>query len=162
MNIKDLLKTMIQDSDNTAMNTLSRLVTEEDINEARVAIGLPYLVEINNTSVKVSPKEYSNILRSLYISSYLRRPFSQLALTIMLETNYNTQLPQKLPPNTKIAHKVGFYKEGGYFHDCGIVYTTQKNYIICVMSENTTKEESERIISTISQVTYNFMIEKKN
>lgn len=77
--LKDLLKTMIEESDNTAVRVLaSRYTTYDNYLEITATIGLP--PPQDNITI-VTPKEYINIFRSLYISSYLRRPLSEFALS---------------------------------------------------------------------------------
>lgn len=152
--IKELLEIMMKYSDNTATMALTRLLTDEDIIGAKIALGLPY----KDQTYRISPKGYAGMLRSLYFSGYLRESFSQLALSIMLDTEFSSQLPAKLPEGTKIAHKVGFFDDGGYHHDCGIVYLDRVDYIICVMSANTTKQDADYVISEVSKKVYDFMI----
>lgn len=152
--IKELLEIMMKYSDNTATMALTRLLTDEDIIGAKIALGLPY----KDQTYRISPRGYGGMLRSLYFSGYLRESFSQLALSIMLDTEFTSQLPAKLPPGTKIAHKVGFFNEGGYHHDCGIVYLENVDYIICVMSVNTTMEDANYVISEVSKKVYDFMV----
>lgn len=153
--VHDLLKYVITESDNTALWALNSLLTSDDYVAARAAIGMPYVSQ--EEDLAVSPKSYSNILRALYMSTYLERPLSQLALSMMAETEYNNQLPAGVPPGIKVAHKVGYFSDGGYVHDCGIVYVPEKPYILCVMSVNTTMEEADDAISHISAMTYEFV-----
>jgi beta-lactamase class A len=157
VSVKELLESMIEESDNTAYRTLSRTVGQEAFDEALLALGLP----INKDST-ISPKDYGNILRSLYISSYLRRPMSELALNMMLRTKYNTQIPAGIPTGIPIAHKVGFNFEIGEFHDCGIVYVPQKPYIICLMSRESSNIEADRVISSVSKIVYDYVSLKNN
>ena len=131
-----MLVILVKESDNTAFFTLNNdILTPDEVLEARLAMGLPPPEDPYTT---MSPKSYTNILRSLYLSSYLRRPFSEKALSIMLETDFDSGIPAFLPHDIKIAHKIGFYQQGGYFHDCGIIYLPYKPYSLCIMSKNTT------------------------
>jgi beta-lactamase class A len=150
--IKVLLEHMIQDSDNTAFRVLYRILPPQRIGETLLAVGLP-----SDTTRAITPKLYSNMLRSLYLSSYLRRPLSEIALNIMLYTKYNSQIPAGVPSNVPVAHKIGFYFQEGYYHDCGIVYVPKKPYILCVMSVNTTQIEANRVISTVSKIVYDYV-----
>jgi beta-lactamase class A len=155
ISVRDLLRTMIKESDNTALLTFNRRVlTQAEYAEASVAVGI---YEENETDDAVSPKGYSNILRALYLSTYLRRPFSQIALSIMSDTDYNTQLPAGVPLDIKVAHKVGFDASSSVYHDCGIVYAPRKPYILCVMSSGTTMEEANWVIGEISRKVYDYV-----
>ena len=153
--IRELLKIMIKESDNTALLTFNRRVLlPQEIEEAKIALGIRTYDESDEA---ITPKGYSNILRSLYLSTYLRRPFSQIALSIMSETDYNAQIPAGLPEGVKVAHKVGFDANGGLYHDCGIVYMPNKPYILCVMSKNTDYLQANNAISEISQKTFEYV-----
>lgn len=152
MTIKELLTKMIQTSDNTAMNVLSRFTTNEDYMRTVSIIGLPNPSEEN----AISPKEYANIFRLLYFSTYLRRPFSEIALTIMLDTDFASQLPAGLPADVKISHKVGFDVIRGFYHDCGIVYLEDHHYLICIMSKNNIQEKADKMMSQLSKIVYDF------
>jgi len=156
--VRDLLRIMIKESDNTALLTFNRrILTPEELEDAKQAIGVH---SENDTDEAISPKGYSNILRSLYLSTYLRRPFSQIALSIMSETDYNTQLPAELPTDVKVAHKVGFDANEGIYHDCGIVYLPKKPYILCVMSKGTDYWQANKAISEISKTVYDYVVKE--
>jgi len=150
--VKQLLEKMIEESDNTAFRALIRVIGRYSFNEAALALGLPL-----DMSAATSPKDYGNMLRALYLSSYLRRPTSELALNIMLRTEFNSQLPAGIPSNTPIAHKVGFFFEEGLFHDCGIIYVPQKPYLVCAMSKGSNQDEADRVISKASRIIYDFV-----
>lgn len=154
ISVRDLLTDLIKHSDNTALLALSRhAVSEQTFTEAKLASGLPSMTD--NTTV--SPREYSNMLRGLYFSHYLRKPFSELALILMMDTDFNSQLPAGLPKDVKIAHKVGIYNLEGTYHDCGIIYAKNNPYILCVMSKNTNLEEANTVISQISKIVYDYV-----
>ncbi|MGV8086263.1 MAG: serine hydrolase [Candidatus Woesearchaeota archaeon] len=155
LTVKDLMEEMIKHSDNTALLTLNRrVITDETFFESRLAMGLP---APTLDEPLLTPKEYSNMLRGLYLSSYLRRPFSELALTLMLETDFNSQIPAGLPPDIRVAHKVGFYDFAGSYHDCGIIYAPNNPYILCIMSTNTTSKEADKVMSEVSRIVYDFI-----
>ncbi len=153
--IRELIEIMIKDSDNTAMMALSnRFLDDEDYLKALSIMGLPVTTE---GSTKVSPKEYSNVFRALYFSNYLRRPFSELALTILLDTHFNSQIPAGISDKSiKVSHKIGFDYKENYFHDCGIVYLPEKNYLLCIMAKNTTKENADLVMSRISETVFEY------
>jgi beta-lactamase class A len=149
--IKELLVYLVNESDNTAFRALLDKTSVEKFETTRVAMGLPPM----NGHEKMSPRDYANMLRSLYLSTYLRRTFSELGLSIMTGTSYNSQIPAGLPKDIKVAHKIGVDIGLGYYHDCGIIYDNNP-YLLCVMSSNSTQQEADRVISSISRVVYNY------
>lgn len=154
--VSELLDYLVKESDNTAMNVLqNQVITTDELIEAQFAMGLPPPEQISNQ--KMSPRGYSNILRSLYLSSYLRRTFSEKALSVMIDTQFNSGIPANLPNEIKVAHKIGVSNQGGYHHDCGIVYLPDKPFLLCIMSANSTQEESDKVISEASKVIYDYL-----
>lgn len=149
--IRELSHYLIVKSDNTAAAMLERVIQPIDLAEANMGMGL----RLSETT-HCTPRHFGNILRSLYTSSYLRRPFSNYALSLMARTEFKDQLPAGLPDGTPIANKVGWFFEEGAFHDCGIVYAGRP-YILCVMSRETHKNEADRVISGVSSKVYQYL-----
>lgn len=165
--VRDLINRIIELSDNTASAVLGRCIKREEFQECLLATGLPTALpnEPGNYLPNVSPKQFVSLLKSLYYSSYLQPPFSQLILSLMSDTAalYDTQIKAGLPPEIKCAHKIGFNAGCGDFHDCGIIYLPppHKPYVLCVMSTGSTREEADPVISIISRQVYNFMANQK-
>jgi beta-lactamase class A len=153
--VRGLLEYLIKESDNTALRELDSLLTEDEYSSAVLSMGYPaWNPEVMTL---LSPKEYANGLRSLYYSTYLHRDFSNLALSILSSTDYNTQLTAALPADIKVAHKYGAYLTGGYFHDCGIIYLPSRPYMLCIMSHDSSVAESDRMISGLSRMVFDYM-----
>jgi len=157
--VRQLLDQLIRYSDNTASFALSRLFTADEFQDTLLALGtLPAPPDKpRNYLPPVCPKEFANALRDLYYAKYLSKPSSDLMLALMADTVYDSQIRMGLPPDIKVAHKVGFNAGCGEFHDCGIVYLSGAPYILCVMSKNSTREEADRAISGISRLIYEFI-----
>lgn len=71
----------------------------------------------------------------------------------------NNRLKLYLPDNTKIAHKIGTYDADDAIHiqsDCGIIYITNRNYLLCVMVKGE-EQEANKIIGDFSKITYDFI-----
>lgn len=158
-----LVQTMLQESDNTAANALARITTPEEWIETRLTMGLP-LPDFENQQTLVSPKEYSNIFRTFYLSTYLTREHSQYLLSLLSGTSFNDQLVAGVPEGVTVSHKVGIRSEGDRvakeFHDCGIVYA-EHPYLLCVMVEGRSQAEATALIAKISEVTYQFVVKRE-
>ncbi|MDD5520026.1 MAG: class A beta-lactamase-related serine hydrolase [Kiritimatiellae bacterium] len=156
LSIKKLAERMIEDSDNAATIALCNLVSFDEFQEGLKATEMP-LASPPNKLPLVSPIQYANLLRSLFFSNYLKKPSSELVLSLLSSTVYNDQIRAGVPQKVLVAHKVGFNSGTGDSHDCGIVFLPKRPYVLCVMSTNTTKEESDRVISSVSRQIYEFM-----
>lgn len=163
LTVRELLDRLIRYSDNTASFALSRLFKADEFQDTLLAVGtLPAPADKpRNFLPSVSPKEYANALRDLYFAKYLSKPSSELILALMADTVYDSQIRMGLPPDIKVAHKVGFNADCGEFHDCGIVYLPDAPYILCVMSKKSTRDEADRVIREISRLVYEFVRQKK-
>lgn len=161
MTIKQLIEVAIRQSDNTAIRALYGLVPEERWIETRLAMGLPVVsIAQSEQGTTLTPKEFSNVFRSLYFSGYLRRQFSNWLLSLMADTRFSEGIPAGVPEGVKVSHKIGVWANEGSMHDCGIVYATRP-YILCVMSKDTSLEEGNKVIEKISREVYQFVSESK-
>lgn len=163
MPMRELINRIIELSDNTTLPIMGRYINMEEYQECLQATGLLTALsdELRKSPPRISPRQYASLLKSLYYSSYLQPPFSQLVLALMSDTIFGFWLKAGLPTEIKIAHKVGFNAGCGDFHDCGIIYLPHKPYILCVMSTGSTREEADRVVPSISRQVYNFQVNHK-
>ena len=148
-------------SDNTMANALLRTIDSKDMIETMFNMGLSYKTFLNNKdsagTYPLSAKEFSNSFRSLYYSSVLKRKNSQLLLSLLAHTSFNSGLPAGVPKDIVVAHKVASFAENNEHHDCGIVYYPQQPYILCVMTRGMSEENANKVISRISKETYDYI-----
>lgn len=57
-------------------------------------------------------------------------------LDYLQNTVFNDRIPALLPPNTKVAHKIGSWPATGSYHDVGIVDHPSHPYIISLFSKD--------------------------
>lgn len=159
ISILELIEYATRESDNTANQVIRRIIPSGTFATSMFGLGIPYGYQIQKGYVlPISTKDASNMFRSLYHSSYLKRPSSQLILSLLSETDFINGIPAGVPKNVKVAHKVGYWEGGEYNHDCGIVYAPQKPYILCIMTKDITDKQAEKLISTISKKVYEYVI----
>lgn len=157
--IRELVEKSLKESDNTAYRALFRQLTPEEVNDvySNLEIQISF---IDNNYPLVSPKSYSSILRSLYLSSYLSKEDSQYLLEVLTGSNFDETITRPIPKNIKVAHKVGVFDKADskekVFIDCGIVYIPSRPYILCLFVED---EESvaNYQMATISKMIYDYV-----
>jgi len=161
--VDELLEYMIIKSDNNAKEMLINLIGNDYLTNVMIDLGVN-LREKDLSKDFLSVKEYSSFYRIMYNASYLNRDFSEKALKMLSRTDFIKGIPEKLPKNIKISHKFG---ERGFedsnlkqLHDCGIVYVPDKPYLLCVMTLGYDFDNLNKIISEISEIVYNNVIEK--
>jgi len=152
--IRELIGILANHSDNTADLALRRQLEFGSYADAMFGLGLPYKNMYNNTqgnSASISPKDFSNIFRSLYYSSYLKRPSSEFILMLLSDTVFKKGVAAGLPKGVRYSTKIGIWED--FVHECGIVYT-KNPYLFCVMTDGVSTERALAMIRDVSHETY--------
>lgn len=161
--VEELLVYETKFSDNTANRALHRQLKPLDFENAVLGSGLLYssfFENKENIEYPLSAKEYSNLFRSLYYSTYLKRQSSNYLLSLLTEKEFKEGLRAGVPPEIPIAHKTGRWYDGNYIHDCGIVYYPYYPYILCTMTQNMTEEEAYDKTEEISRIVFEYVKNK--
>lgn len=158
LTIEELVRLTLIDSDNTAYNVLSSELTEQEAGE--VYEGLDIQLTLDGEHLLVSPKNYSSIFRSLYLSSFLSEEHSNHILNILTQTPFSDKLDTGVPDTVKVAHKIGVFEQldvSQEVHiDCGIVYSPNRPYILCVFVKDS-DEAAQQHMSLISKMVYEYI-----
>lgn len=158
VSVSEAMRLAIVESDNTAHNLLLAAVPVEEINKVYDSLDIPFRTE--NGYPVITAKNYSSILRALYLASYLDREDSNNVLQIMTQTIYRDKLPGKLSPDVLVAHKVGVFERlppnVSAFSDCGIVYEPKRPFLICMMAEGS-DQEAQQYMSGATKMIYDYV-----
>lgn len=158
--IDQLIHILLQRSDNTASKMLRSVVSQNDIQ--KVFDSLDIDTDNTNSVLTISPKSYSSVLRSLYLSSFLERKSSNEILDILTTTPFNNKLASGIPADVKVAHKIGVWDldakdgKGIIYSDCGIVYVPSRPYLLCIMTKSTDEKAAE-YMGRLSKMTYSYV-----
>jgi len=156
---RELLVHMIVDSDNRSMKILNAHRPDK-VMEVFKELDLPMGFSIGHGFM--SAVDYSRVFRTLYSSTYLSRSYSEEALKLLSNTNFNLGLIAGMDGEIKVAHKFGehtFLNNNGVvlrreLHDCGIVYKPSSPYFLCVMTKGEEFKNLEKVIAEISSLVY--------
>jgi hypothetical protein len=159
----ELIRTMIEDSDNVAREVLIKNNTKSFENTYK-DFRLPLPISLDNNDY-MSARSYSVIFRSLYNSTYLSWKISEQALSLLSLTKFKNGIVAGIPKDITVSHKFGEHTyidsnnnvESRELHDCGIVYYTLHPYLICIMTQGNEFKDLERVISSISEIVYNYI-----
>lgn len=151
--IEKLLEALLVDSDNTAYYILLRNLHQDDLNGVVAALGMEALFTKEG---RISAKEYSRILRSLYTASFLSRKNSEKLLNWLDMSEFNNFLTKYIPEDVHSPHKYGVDDIYRAYSDSGIIYIPNRPYIISVMVQGDLagdyESERERASDFISQI----------
>jgi beta-lactamase class A len=156
MTLRECAKFMIKESDNTAELMLNRYLEEEKIEAELHRIGADstrYWHPINTTT----PNDILLVLKKVADPSYTSPQLSAEMLELMTNTSFEDRLPQPLPEETRVAHKIGSYEST--FSDAGIVFPEEsggngQEYYIIAFCEGAAQEEAIETIRDVSLATY--------
>jgi beta-lactamase class A len=156
MTLRECAKFMIKESDNTAELMLNRYLEEEKIEAELHRIGADstrYWHPINTTT----PNDILLVLKKIADPSYTSPQLSAEMLELMTNTSFEDRLPQPLPQETRVAHKIGSYEST--YSDAGIVFPEEsggkgQEYYIVAFCEGAAQEEAIETIRDVSLATY--------
>ena len=140
-NVEQLLRLMIDDSDNTATNMLIRLVGRTKVNATMLELGLRQTrlaadirteTEAIRYELRSSPHDMVRLLDSIARRKLIDAWSSGEMLAILTGQTHNSLLPAPLPKTLQIAHKTGSLHDT--LNDVGIVFRAEEPYVIAVMT----------------------------
>ncbi len=146
---------LIQESDNTAWKMLDRYLGRDYIRSELAAVGARQTEYwIPNTT---TPNDVLIMLEKISDPSYTTPDLSDEMLTLMTNTDFEDRLPQLLPPDARVSHKIGSY--GATFGDAGVVFanrsrSTEDAYFIVVMADETGEGTARAAMQEMSLATY--------
>ena len=158
MTVEETIRLSLVNSDNTASNILRSTIPALAIDRVFDSLDIPK--DTKGVFHIISPKNYSSILRSLYLSSYLTEASSNEILGILTMTVFNDKIAAGVPKNIKVAHKIGVFSTKDEleetYGDCGIVYVPKRPYVICIMTKSNETESREHM-QHISKMIYGYV-----
>lgn len=157
--VQDAIYKTLDDSDNTAKNILLSLLSKDELGFVFDSLDLDVSPTAEEEAV-ITPKNYSSILRSLYLSSYLNQTYSNEILETLSQSNNDMRLRSGIPNDVIVASKYGISYganlKRSVYSDCGIIYLPKRPYLLCVMSE-ADEATAYAIMKSYAEITYNFV-----
>ncbi|MDD4494442.1 MAG: class A beta-lactamase-related serine hydrolase [Eubacteriales bacterium] len=150
--IRELCKHSIEVSDNVATNILLRNVGRTNLKAYMREVGGVVVQDGKNISCPKDMTLYLQIIYDLYKSG---DPYAAELMDYLQNTIYNDRIPKLLPPEIKVAHKIGSQVRA--YHDVGIVFT-EKPFIISVMTDDVAMQTSIDAIAEISKRAHDFSV----
>ena len=160
MSLRECAELMIKESDNTAEVMLNRYLGEANIEaELRRAGARSTSYWMPNTT---TPNDVVLVLKAVADPSYTSRELSAEMLNVMTDTSFEDRLPEPLPEDARVAHKIGSWEST--FSDAGIVLPEgtarpDQGYYVVVFSEGTTEAEARETVHEVSLAAYRALAE---
>jgi len=153
--IQELINYMIIESDNHAATILLNKLPYQSLNKTFDDLGLKF-PDVDTPENYMSVKGYSSFFRVLYNASYLNKYYSEKSLEILSQSKYKDALVAGVPTEVEVAHKFGERRnmDLDQLHDCGIVYKTNKDYLLCIMTRGNNFNNLTEVIKNLSSLVY--------
>ncbi|MFA5993301.1 MAG: serine hydrolase [Candidatus Pacearchaeota archaeon] len=168
ISVKESLRYMLSESDNTALDVLMHQISLKDLQYLSAYLDyynkdINYTKKLADNVFEISPRSTGNIFLSLYLSTILKPENSQLILGDLANNSFDIHNFSGISKDVIISHKYGeyFVNKRKFFHDCGIMYIDDSRIFYCVMTQDINKEQSHIVVGTIANKTYNFVIDSK-
>mgnify|MGYP000906723536 CR=1 FL=1 len=157
--IKQLIEFMIVYSDNNSYDLLSNHIDSQNLRNVYFNLGIDLDKAMENpTGNIISVKNYASFFRILFNASYLNPQSSNELLEMLTRTTFNKGLVAGIGQGTTVAHKFGerYFTDTNerQLHDCGIVYSPQKPYLVCIMTRGTDFNSLTQSIKAISSIIF--------
>lgn len=150
--VTQLSELMITVSDNTASSVLATKIRRTDLAAHVQELGMQQTDTKNNTTI---PYDTLIILRYIYDLYQKQDPRGLEMVEILSNTIFKSRLTKLIPPETKVAHKIG--TQVGEVHDAGIVFHQDNPYIIVVYTKGIAQTSAaEELIAEISRQTLSY------
>jgi beta-lactamase class A len=155
--IDELIRIMIQQSDNNAAAILIAHIDEKYLLKVLYIVGI-YHGDEKFIGNNVSIKNLVSMFRVLYNASFLNAEMSEKALRNMVGTEFVSGIVAGIPKDIAVSHKFGEqkYAESGIveLHECAIVYYKNNPYLLGVMSKGKDFGKLCEFLKAVSKLVY--------
>ena len=156
--IKELLKFMIQYSDNNATMLLNENIDVKVFKKVFTDLGLTE-PDWYAKNYPISASEYSVFMRALFNAGYLNTKDSEFAVGLLTESDFKNGIANGLPSSVQMAHKFG---ESGddkekQLHESAIIYLNNSPILVTIMTKGKDMSKLSLVIKEASNLVYTQM-----
>ncbi len=153
--LRECAEYLMKESDNTAWLMLERRLGEERVSAELSELGLD---PDDYESRVTTPEDVMHMLRAISDPGYTKPSLSEEMLGMMTGTAYEERLPEPLPDDVRVAHKVGTlgdtYSDAGIVFDEGAGNPAGDGYYIVVIASGVEEGVAEEAMRRISLATH--------
>jgi beta-lactamase class A len=158
--VHELLRLMIQESDNIAALVLLDQVGVGRVNTTADQLGLvsTHLVDHRGGETgdhTTSAQDMATLLRTIAAGQLVDARTSERALQLLELKQANAWLAEDLPFWVKLAHKWGDLPAAR--NDAGIVFSPRGNVVVAVLTRDGEPDEVEHLIARTARTAYDFL-----
>ncbi len=153
--IRELLRYMIEYSDNNATILLNNCMNTNQFKKTFTDLGLKE-PNMQASDYPISSKDYSLFFEELYNAGYLTIEDSEYAVELLTKCDFKDGLIGGIPNEALIAHKFGEAGDNNIheLHEAGIIISGNKRYQVTVMTKGKDLKQLSDVIKNISKLVY--------
>jgi beta-lactamase class A len=156
--IRELLKYMIEYSDNNATSLLNQHIDVPIFKKVFTDLGLT-LPDWNSSDYPMTAQDFSVFMKVLYNASYLSIRDSEACLALLANSDFKDGIRAGVPQGCRIVHKFG---EGGAdnnpdLSESAIIFSPAGTYLLTIMVNGRDMQKLPQAISGISRKAYEQM-----
>ena len=146
--VRELIRHMIVESDNTCANMLIDMVGMDAVNATMQELGLSHTVlrrkmmdfaaASQGRENMTTASDMGRLFELLFNGQCVDGAYDMEMLEILKGQEDNCILPAQLPNMIPVAHKTG--ELDGIYHDCGIIYDKKNPFVLCILAEGIENE----------------------
>lgn len=157
--VTELLDQAIGRSDNLAVAVLLRNVEMARMHRTYIDLGLADFKN-DDSSYPISAKDFSVFMKALYSATYLSIDDSELAISLLLESEFDQGIKAGLPSGVQVAHKFGEALDatGMQLHETALIYEGYDAYLLTVMTKGPDIHALPQVIAAVSRFVYEEMV----
>jgi beta-lactamase class A len=158
LSLREIAYRLVNHSDNTAWAMLDRRLGPEKVSAELEDMGIKNSRYTDYRSgYFTTPNDVLLLLEKISDPQFTSEELSREMLDAMTETSLEDRIPEKLPPNVRVAHKTGSYDEN--FGDAGVVFYedsrgTERHYYLVVLAKGAGEPEARDVIQNVSLAVY--------
>jgi beta-lactamase class A len=158
LSLRECAYHLVNQSDNTAWAMLDRRLGVEKITDELEDMGVKsYQYPGSLSAYFITPDDVLLLLQKISDPQYTSEKLSKEMLDAMTDTAFEDRIPERLPSDVRIAHKIGSYDDN--FGDAGVVFYrdsqgVEKPYYLVVLAKDTDEYEARDAIQRMSVAVY--------
>lgn len=161
MTLRECARYLVKQSDNTAWSMLEDRLGEKRI-ESELASAGASSTRYEYARHTTTPADTLKLLQKISAPAYTTPEQSREMLAMMSGTAFEDRLPQGLPADARISHKIGTL--GTNFGDAGIVFPPEDErssgpFYVVVLSKNTSEAAARGAMQEISLSAYRELVD---
>lgn len=160
LTLRECAEYLMRESDNTAWSLLEDRLGEARIRSELVVAGARS-THYEYAEHSTTPADTLKLLQRVADPGYTSPRYSREMLASMVDTSFEDWLPQGVPAEARVAHKIGIL--GSNFSDAGVVFPpgedSDKRYYVVVLSEGTTEPAASDAMREVSLTAYRGLVD---